>query len=355
VARVSFGPVAAGRVRDWLADGDFDVVHIHEPATPSLSVLALWAARAPVVATFHTAQRRSRALEASAATFLRPGLGKIAGHIAVSGEARRTMARYLDRVDPVVIPNGVDTGRFSGPPTARGAGGAAEPRLLFVGRVDEPRKGLAVLLDALPAVVAAYPAARLVVVGHGAGRSLLRALPPAVAARVDLRGPLDERGKVAELARADALVAPNTHGESFGVVLVEAMAAGTPVVASDLPAFRRILGDGERGRLVRAGDSAALAAGLVGLLGDGAGTRLRARRARAAAAGFDWSAVAPRVVSVYADAAGCPPPASRRAGPHPPAGGSAGPPPPRRIGGIHPLRAARRPGSPAREDGREQP
>ncbi len=151
VARVSFGPLVAGRVRRWLADGDFDVLHIHEPATPSVSVLALWAATCPVVATFHTSQERSRALETSAATFLRSGLGKIGAHIAVSEQARATMGRYL-AVDPVVIPNGVYTRRF-GLPRRRTPG----PVQAFVRRLDEPRKGFQLLLEAMPAVVARHP------------------------------------------------------------------------------------------------------------------------------------------------------------------------------------------------------
>src|SRR4051812_37154708 len=254
VARVSFGPLVAGRVRRWLADGLFDVVHIHEPATPSVSVLALWAARVPVVATFHTAQSRSWALETSAATFLRAGLAKIDAHIAVSDEARRTMARYLD-VEPALIPNGVRVGDFTATrPSAR-----AGSRLAFVGRMDEPRKGLQLLLEAFPEILRRHPGARLAVVGDGWARSLTRRLPPAVAGRIDFFGPLDDRGKARVLADADVLVAPNTHGESFGVVLLEAMAAGAAVAASDLPAFRSVLDGGRHGALFQVGDVSDLA------------------------------------------------------------------------------------------------
>jgi phosphatidylinositol alpha-mannosyltransferase len=295
VARVSFGPLVAGRVRRWLAEGRFDVVHVHEPATPSVSVLALWAARAPLVATFHTASERTRTLETSAATFLRAGLAKLDAHVAVSEEAERTMARYLD-ADPLVIPNGVDTRRF-----ACGVRRSGPPTVAFVGRLDEPRKGFDVLLRGWPAVVDRHPDARLLVVGAGARTARLRSLPSAAAERVELLGPLDDAGKARVLGSADVVVAPNTHGESFGIVLVEAMAAGAAVVASDLPAFRRVLDDGRLGALFPTGDPEALAAAVGGLLADPSRRADLGRRARRAAAAYDWSAVAPRVAAVYAD------------------------------------------------------
>ena len=294
VARVSFGPLVAGRVRRWLADGRLDLLHIHEPVTPSVSVLALWGARVPVVATFHTAQERSWALETTAATFLRAGLAKIDAHIAVSAEAHRTMARYVD-ARPVVIPNGVHVERFSVPPAPSTDG----PRLVFVGRLDEPRKGLQVLLEALPAILRDRPTTRLVVVGDGSARPLLKRLPSPVGDRIELTGPLDDAGKARVLADAHVLVAPNTHGESFGVVLLEAMAAGAAVVASDLPAFRSVLGDGRHGALFPVGDPDGLAAAVAGILGDEVGRRRVVDRARAVAGGYDWAVLAPRVVDVY--------------------------------------------------------
>lgn len=299
VARVSFGPLVAARVRRWVDQGAFDVLHIHEPATPSVSVLALWAAQAPVVATYHTAQTRPRALETSAATFLRPGLEKIAAHIAVSAEARSTLTRYQD-VDPVVIPNGVHTDRFRRPPDP-GRRTPEERRLVFVGRADEPRKGLDVLLEAMPAILRAHPEVRLVVVGAGAGpgRGASRGLDDAVAERVQFLGPVDDTQKAAVLAGADVFVAPNRGGESFGIVLVEAMAAGLPLVASDIPAFTRLVGEGRCGILFRAGDADDLARAVGGLLADpGHRADLGAAAARFAQ-GFDWSVLAPRVVDVY--------------------------------------------------------
>ena len=299
VARVSFGPLVAGRVRRWLAEGRFDVLHIHEPATPSVSVLALWAARTPVVATFHTSQDRSWALETTAATFLRTGLAKIDAHVVVSDEAARTMGRYLD-AEPVVIPNGVHVHRFE--PVITPVPSSEGPRLLFVGRLDEARKGLPVLVEAVPEILEAVPGARLTVVGGGSPRTLRR-LPRALRDRVELAGPLDDDGKARALADADVLVAPNTHGESFGVVLLEAMAAGAAVVASDLPAFRSVLGDGRYGAHFRAGDPEDLARVTVALLRDEVGRRRVVDRARGAAGRYDWGLLAPRVVDVYTSVA----------------------------------------------------
>ncbi len=298
VARVAFGPLVAARVRRWLTEGRFDVLHIHEPATPSVSVLALWAARAPVVATFHTSQQRSRTLETSAATLLRAGLAKIEGHIAVSEAARETMARYLE-VTPTVIPNGVRCVDL-----ARGRAQSARapqhgPTLLFLGRLDEPRKGLSVLLAALPAIARRHPGVRLIMAGAGNGLGVLRALPGELRPRVEVRGIVDEAAKARLLAEADVLVAPNTHGESFGIVVVEAMAAGTAVVASDLPAFRSVLADGSLGRLCTPRDPDRLAREVIRALADPEGRTRLAERASVAAAAYDWSVLTPRIVEVY--------------------------------------------------------
>jgi len=297
VARVAFGPVVAGRVGRWLHDGDFDVLHLHEPATPSLSALALRAARAPVVATVHTAQERAWALRASGATLLRAPLSKVSATIAVSPQARATLARYAD-VPAVVIPNGVEVDRFVAAAQPEGSRNA----LVFVGRVDEPRKGLAVLLAALPTVLDRHPGARVRVVGAGTAR-----LPPLdrrLARRIELTGRLEEAEKAAVLGDAAVLVAPNLGGESFGVVLVEAMAAGAAVVASDLPAFRRVLRSGAAGVLCPPSEPAALAAAVGDVLADPVRRAALTRRASEVVRDYDWSVVAPRVAEVYEACAG---------------------------------------------------
>jgi phosphatidylinositol alpha-mannosyltransferase len=176
-----------------------------------------------------------------------------------------------------------------------------------VGRLDEPRKGLRVLLAAMPAVLRRHPTAVLTVVGPGTPPALSAGL----AGRVRFAGPVDDRAKAALLRAADVLVAPNTGGESFGIVLAEAMAAGTAVAASDLAPFRAVLDHGRCGLLFRAGDPRALAAAVDRLLGDPDLRREVAGRALVASAAYDWGSVASRVEQVYDRALGVRP----RAGP----------------------------------------
>ena len=297
VSRLAFGPGAAARAARWVEEGRFDVLHLHEPLAPSTSLLALRAATAPVVATFHTAHLRSRALQL-AHPLLRPLLERIAARIAVSEDARRTVVEHVGG-DAVVVPNGVRTRRFAAAaPRPEWCGTPERPVLASVGRLDEPRKGLAVLLAALPRLRAAVPGVRLLLAGHG-GTAALRGLDPRDAAHVELLGPVGEEDKAALLRSADAYVAPHTGGESFGIVLVEAMSAGTPVVAADLGAFRRVLGGGVHGRLFPAGDPAALAAAALGVLADPAERARLARSGREAARRYDWDVVGADVLRVY--------------------------------------------------------
>ncbi len=296
VARVNFGPISAARVRRWLREGEFDVLHIHEPATPSLSVLACWAASGPIVATFHTANLRSRAMLA-AYPVLEPALEKISARVAVSEDARRTLVEHMGG-DAVLIPNGVFVDRFADAhpqPDWCGSAGTVG----FIGRLDEDRKGLPTLLAAFGEVMAARPGVRLLVAGRGDIEEVAEDLPPAVRDAVTFLGQVSEQDKARLLRTVDVYVAPNLGGESFGIILVEALAAGAPVLASDLDAFRRVLDDGRVGVLFPTGDVPALAAALTGLLADDA------RRAALREAGsrwvrrYDWETVASDLVAVY--------------------------------------------------------
>lgn len=294
VARMAFGPRAMTRTRRWLREGGFDVLHVHEPAVPSVSLLACLAAEGPIVATFHTAMTRSRVLQVFGSA-LQPALEKITGRIAVSDAARRVVVEHLGG-DAVLIPNGVDVARFAA---------AARPvrddaaSVLFLGRMDEPRKGLAVLLEALPELVRRRPEVTVLVGGPGDARDVRDAVPRSLQPNVRLLGLVPEAAKAAVFAAADVYCAPNTHGESFGIVLVEAMAAGTPVVASDLPAFRAVLHGGRAGVLTPVGDPAALAAALAELLADVPRRAALAAAGRTAVRAYDWSTVTTRVLEVY--------------------------------------------------------
>ncbi|MGW6390893.1 glycosyltransferase family 4 protein [Streptomyces sp. NPDC055103] len=294
VARLNFGFLSAARVRRWLHDGTFDVVHIHEPTSPSLGLLTCWAAQGPIVATFHTSNPRSRAMIA-AYPILQPALEKISARIAVSEYARRTLVEHLGG-DAVLIPNGVDVDFFA----------RAEPKkewqgetLGFIGRIDEPRKGLPVLMRALPTILAARPGTRLLVAGRGDEEEAVASLPAEMRSRVEFLGMVSDEDKARLLRSVDVYVAPNTGGESFGIILVEAMSAGAPVLAADLDAFAQVLDQGGAGELFANEDADALADAAIRLLGD------EPRRAQLSARGsshvrrFDWSTVAADILAVY--------------------------------------------------------
>ncbi len=287
VAPVAFGPLALARTRRWVAAQAVDLLHVHEPLAPSTSLQALGAARSPVVATFHTATPRSRALRI-AGTALAGAVDRIDAGIAVSPTAREVVARHLDR-DTVVVPNGLDVAAYAaGEP---GTGRARGPRLLFLGRTGEPRKGLDVLLAALPALRRDHPGLEVLVAGPGR-----RALPEGCRGL----GLVGEDEKRALLQGVDAFVAPHTARESFGIVVLEAMASGVPVVASDLAPFVDLLGGpaDPAGWLFARGDATALARAVSAALAEGRGRRTQ--RAQSLAWRFDWSVVGPQVVEVYA-------------------------------------------------------
>jgi phosphatidylinositol alpha-mannosyltransferase len=300
VARLRFGPATHRRVKKWLVEGDFDVLHIHEPNAPSLSMLALMIAEGPIVATYHTSTTKSLTLSVFQG-ILRPWHEKIVGRIAVSDLARRWQMEALGS-DAVEIPNGVDVESFASAPPLDGY-----PRpgrsVLFLGRFDEPRKGMAVLLGALPALVDSFPDVEILVVGRGDEEELAEEAGD-LAGHLRFLGLVDDAGKASAMVSADVYCAPNTGGESFGIVLVEAMAAGTAVVASDLDAFRRVLEGGSAGRLVPVEDSAALAAALIEMLGDDNARRRYVDAATTAVRRYDWSVVARDILRVYETVAG---------------------------------------------------
>lgn len=312
VARLSFGPVSAARVWRWLAAGEFDVVHVHEPVSPSLAMLAVFTAKGPLVATFHTAMTRSRALHAASGV-LQLVLEKITARIAVSALARKVQVEHLGG-GAWEIPNGVMVARYAEAqplPGWPGEGGA----IGFLGRFAEPRKGFPILLDAFARLVPERPGLRLLVAGPGDQDELTEDLPAAVAERITFLGKVSEDDKARMLRSVDIYVAPNTGGESFGMILTEAMAAGTAVVASDLDAFRRVLDGGRAGELFPTGDGAALADTLGRLLDDPARRDALVTHAREVVAAYDWPVVAERVLEVYATAIEATPPEELVGGP----------------------------------------
>ena len=306
VARLSFGPRARRHLRRWIARHDFDVVHIHEPNSPSYSMLTLAVAEGPMVATYHASASGSKILKL-ALPALRPFLEKIHAGIAVSEEARRWQVEMLAG-DPVLIPNGVDTGAY------REAEVLPEldpdrPRLMFLGRFDEPRKGLQVVLGAMPSILLQHPNVELLVVGAGSvealgkrldgmGLSWVHGRQPSEAT-VRVLGKVSDEVKARALASSDIYVAPNTGGESFGIVLVEAMAAGAAVVASDIPAFKAVGDQGRAACLFANHDAANLALKINRLLSEPAEIRELAARGQDRSRMYDWNTVASSVEQVY--------------------------------------------------------
>jgi phosphatidyl-myo-inositol alpha-mannosyltransferase len=294
VARLAFGPRAAMRTRAWLSAGQFDVVHVHEPTVPSLSMLAVWATDRPVVATFHASNVHSRTL-ATAANLMRPALEKVSARIAVSEAARTSHVMHVGG-EPVVIPNGVDVALFAhAEPSIRWS--EPGPTVGFLGRVDEPRKGFEVALDVLARVRRRFPQARLVAAGPV--RDPAVAVPPELRPSVDLLGYVDDRDKASLLRSTTVFLAPQLGGESFGIVLVEAMAAGAPVVASDLDAFGRVLDGGRVGVTFPTGDTVALAAALLQLLDDAPRRAALSAAAAAWVRRYDWATVGDELLAVY--------------------------------------------------------
>lgn len=294
VARVLFGPIAFGRVRQWISQGDFDILHLHEPAIPSLSLLACWAAEGPMVGTFHAASKKQRAIFAIG-PILEPVIEKLSARIAVSEAARTTLTDHLE-TDAIVIPNGIYADKFR---NGRLRDEWSGKTLGFIGRFEEPRKGLSILLEALPIVTRSIPDLHLLIAGPGESEDLLKSIDPQLRGRITFLGRLTESEKADLLASIALYVAPNTGGESFGIILAEAMAAGAAVVASDIPAFISLLGAGKYGSLFTSEDATDLAHTLIDLLQDDAKRKSLALAGQVHAQAFDWDKVAEQIFSVY--------------------------------------------------------
>ena len=295
VAPISFSPGSWRRIRSAMRSFDPDVIHAHEPLTPSTSMLAVLAASAPVVATFHASLDRSRLMEL-AEPALRQVSGRIDAAVAVSDAAASFLRRVI-RVPLEVVPNGVDVGAFAHP--GRPVEGLpAGPKILWVNRLD-PQKGFEIMLRAFERLAREVGEAHLLVAGDGRDRVLLRSLPGDLRSRILRLGTVPHAELPRYHAAADVFVAPATGQESFGIVLVEAMAAGVPVVASDIAGYREVVRDGVDGLLVPPGDPNALAGAIRRVLSEPelAATLRDAGRSRADV--FSWQVVAPRLEAIY--------------------------------------------------------
>jgi phosphatidylinositol alpha-mannosyltransferase len=299
VAPINPSPASARRVRAALEAFRPDVIHAHEPFVPGTALFAARSRAAPVVATFHAYSDRSLALRA-AAPLLRGVWRRLAVRIAVSEAARAFVGRAFEG-DVRIVPNGADVRLFAqaSPSTELPEG----ERILFVNRLD-PRKGFRTTVRAFAAIAERRPTAVLVVAGDGEEADAVETLAPALRERVVMLGNVPHVRLPPYHAASDVFVGPALGRESFGIVLVEAMAAGLPVVATDIPGYREVVRDGIDGLLVPPGDPVALAAAVERLLDD---PDLRARFAeagRARAQRYDWAIVAEEIADCYREAAG---------------------------------------------------
>lgn len=288
-------PLSYRRVRSVLAAFRPDVVHVHEPLTPSASMYATLVSKAPVVATVHAYLDRSVAMELAA-----PILRRIWRHVTVGIAVSEAAASFLRRVLPdaelEIVPNGVDVGAFAD----------AEPRgdlpvgrrILWVNRLDA-QKGFPIALAAFSKVLTEIPDALLVVVGEGKDREALTLLTEPARVRVEMRGAVPNEQVPSYLAAGEVFASPAVGQESFGIALVEAMAAGLPVVATDIPGYREVVSDGVEGLLVPPRDPEALAAGLVRVLKEPELAKRLGDAGRERARTFDWPVVVDRLEELY--------------------------------------------------------
>jgi len=298
-ANGSICPVAVdvrmrAKVRRMLQAERFDILHLHEPLMPTLCLAVLAEAEVPVVGTFHANNEGALGYRLFR-SYLGHYIDKLDARIAVSAAAVQTVSRHFGG-EYTIIPNGVDIGRFSATASARDE---RTFTILFVGRL-EPRKGAKYLLRALPRILREVPRARLVVVGSGPMSGYYRShLPEGVEDRVVFTGRVSGDVLTRHYAEADVFCSPAMGGESFGIVLIEAMAAGAAVVASDIAGYRDVVRDGATGLLVRRGDPDSIAAAIVRLARDGELRRRLIESAGSEVRQYSWDRVTGRISDVY--------------------------------------------------------
>ena len=311
VARISLSTDLGRSIKAILRTERFDVIHLHEPLMPTVPWLVLRYSTSPNVGTFHAFGEYSP-IYAIGRPMLRRFYDRLHARIAVSPSAFEFVSQYFGG-DFEIIPNAVDMKRFSGPHKPIEWMRDGRPTVLFVGRFEEPRKGLRWLLQALPIVEPYFPDLRLVVAGSGDPEDMAEWLPlrdhsrtdrvvyrsPGSALQVEFTGFVSGADLPRFYQSCDVYCAPSTGGESFGIVLLEAMAAGTPVLASRIPGYANVLTHGREGFLAEPKNPASIAAGLVRLLSD---RELRSRiteAGRRTARPYDWPVSAARIVAHY--------------------------------------------------------
>lgn len=296
MVRVTFDVTLYNAVKTLLRNEQFDVIHLHEPLIPVLPYLVLLNSRAVNVATFH-AFRSSSPWYTAFKPYMAFMMSRLDARMAVSVPARDFVFQYFPG-QYEIVPNGIDVARFRHVEPFPWASDGT-PRILFVGRYNEPRKGFKYLLRAMPLVHQQFPEARLVVVGGGKPERFEGTFERYGVRNVEFVGRASPADLPRYYASCDLFCAPSTSGESFGIVLLEAMASGRPVVAGDIPGYRSVITPGHDGLLAPPKDANALALALVRVLAD---SPLRTRLAAAGMVTADryaWPQIATRVLGVY--------------------------------------------------------
>jgi len=299
IARISLSVWHEWRLKSLLEEEQFDVVHIHEPLMPMFALAASRFSPSPTIGTFHAYNEGRGRGYMFWKKVLNRGAVRLNGRIAVSEPAKDFAHRYFDG-DYRVIPNGLDVDNFSNPVPRPSIMKEDAFNIVFVGRINEPRKGLRYALGAYSLLKWEYPSLRLVVVGSGIpDRESYRIMGERALNDVIFTGPVSEADLPAYYQHADAFIAPNTGKESFGFIIIEAMAAGTPVIASRIPGFQSVMTDGREGLMVEPKDEAAFADAIRHLIKDpGLRTQL-AVNGRSSVQKYRWSKVADEVLSYY--------------------------------------------------------
>jgi phosphatidylinositol alpha-mannosyltransferase len=295
--RLTFDVTLYAAVKALMRRERFDVVHLHEPLLPVLPYMVLLNSQAVNVGTFH-AFRASNPWYTAFKPYMTFVLSRLDGRIAVSEPAREFVSQYFEGPYDI-IPNGIDVDRYSTDveplPWARDE----VPRILFVGRFTEPRKGFKYLLRAIPQVHQQFPEARLVVVGTGAPERFAGQMERYGVSGVEFVGFVPRSDLPRYYASCDLFCAPSVARESFGIVLLEAMASGRPVVASAIPGYEAVMRSGHEGLMVPPKDPQALALAIVRLLSDRELRRRAGAAGQVTAARYGWPRIAGRVLAAY--------------------------------------------------------
>ena len=290
-------PRAWWRVARLLRTARFDVLHLHEPLMPLVPWFALWQATAPVVATFHTHREQGHRWYGRYHWLLAPLMRRVHIRLAVSDAARRTVARDFPG-DYQIVPNGIDVERFRQPAPRPADMPARQRFVLYVGRL-EPRKGVDRLIRAMAIVQNHARDARLAVVGDGPDRAALEATAPRRGVDVLFAGRVSDAALPAYYRAADIVCSPALGDESFGIVLLEAMAAERPIVATRIEGYEEILAKAGSARLVDVDDPYALAGEITLLLAEPERRHAMAASGAAFVRDYDWSKIARRLESIY--------------------------------------------------------